>query len=187
MSQQSNEQEFTIQNKVYTLHAVQGQIRELEEKSPERKIHLASGDTELELDIPWQAEVEQGHEIDLVYAVNKDQPEEKKAYYIYNRDTAQIELDDTLPKPNKNMILAVVDFVVVIILGLAGVKLIFPLVQDDLLWAMGIVLAVLICIYVLVNLLTYSFFFRHDLAQRKAMNQKIKELGRAFHASKQDT
>lgn len=187
MSKQPKEQEFSIQNNVYTLHALQGQIRELEGKAPDRRIYIASGDTELELDIPWQAEVDQGHEIDLVYAVNKDQPEDKKAYYIYDRDTGQIELDDTHPKPNKNMILAVVDFVLVIILGLAGVKLIFPLFQDDLMWGMGIVLALLICIYVLVNLSTYSFFFRHDLAQRKDMNRKIKELGRAFHAQSQGT
>jgi hypothetical protein len=187
MSQQPKEQEFAIQNNVYTLHALQGQIRELEGKAPERRIHIASKDTELEIDIPWQAEVDQGHEIDLVYAVNKDQPEEKKAYYIYDRDTGQIELDDTHPKPNKNMILAVVDFVLVIILGLGAVKLIFPLIQDDFLWGMGIVLALLICIYVLVNLATYSFFYKGDLAQRKAMNQKIKELGRAFHAPSQGT
>jgi Tfp pilus assembly protein PilO len=85
------------------------------------------------------------------------------------------------------MILAVVDFVLVIILGLGAVKLIFPLIQDDFLWGMGIVLALLICIYVLVNLATYSFFYKGDLAQRKAMNQKIKELGRAFHAPSQGT
>lgn len=180
MSQQPKQGEFTIQSRVYTLHSLQGRIVELEGKAPERRINIANGDTELEIDIPWQTEVDQGHEIDLVYTVNKDQPDEKKAYYIYDRDTGQVELDDTHPKPNKNLLLAVVDFVLVILLGLAGARLIFPLVQDNVVWGMGIVLALIIFLYVLVNLLTYSFFYRDDLAQRKEMNRKIKELSRSF-------
>ena len=180
MAQQTTQREFTIQNTVYTLHTMQGRITELKGDSPQRKIHITSGDKNLEIDIPWQAEVDQGHEIALVYTVNKEQPEEKKAYYIYDRDTDSIELNDTHPKPNKNLLLAIVDFVLIIFLGVAGAKLIFPLVQDNILWGMGIVLALLICIYVLVHFLTYSFFFKNDVAQLKEMNRKIKEMARSF-------
>ena len=180
MPQQSNHGQFTIQEKMYTLHTMQGRITDLHSERQERKIRVASGDDEQEFDIPWQVEVEQGHVIDVVYAVDRDQPEKKQPYYIYDRDKELIELNDTLPKPNKNFMLALLDFVLIILVGLVGARLIFSVVQDNVLWGLGALLVLMIIVYVLVHLFTYRLFFKQDLAQLKAMNSTIKKLAGSF-------
>ncbi|MDZ7759411.1 MAG: hypothetical protein U5L00_04035 [Desulfovermiculus sp.] len=180
MAQGSNQTNFTIQKRSYTLYTMQGRVVDLESDRGQRRLRIANAKQELEIDIPWQVEVEQGHFIDVVYAVDRDEPEEKKPYYIYDRNTHSVELNDTLPKPNKHILLALLDFVLIIIVGLAGARLIFPMVQDKVLWGLGALLVLMIIIYILVHLCTYRLFFKQDLAQLKAMNSSIKRLAASF-------
>jgi len=179
--------DFYIQNRAYSLYALQGRIVDLEGSSGHaRKIRLAWEDEELELDIPWQVDVEQDQTIDVVYAVDRDNPDIKKPYYIYNRDTKTVELSDSHPKPNKGLLLALVDFVLIIILGLAGARLIFPMLEGShIFWGMGVLLVLMVLVYSAVNMLTYRWFFQNELAQLKEMNGTIKALGQKISESSQ--
>ncbi len=179
--------DFYIQNRSYTLYALHGRIVDVEGSSGQaRKIRLSSEDQEMELDIPWQVDVEHDQVIDVVYAVDRDDPDIKKPYYIYNRDTKTVELSDSHPKPNKGLLLAVVDFVLIILLGLAGARLIFPMLEGShVLWGMGALLVLMVLVYVAVNMLTYRWFFQNELAQLKEMNGTIKALGQKLSKSSQ--
>ena len=182
MVQGGHQSEFTIQKKVYTLHTMRGRIVELKTDGQLRRLRIANADQELEIDIPWQVEVAQGHVIDVVYSVDRDQPEEKQPYFIYDQTTNTIQLKDKHSKPNKHALLAVLDFVLIIILGLAGARLILPLVQGDVLWGLGALLVLMIIIYILVQMCTYRLYFKQDLAELKAMNSTIKRMGENLSA-----
>ena len=70
--------DFYIQNRSYTLYALHGRIVDVEGSSGQaRKIRLSSEDQEMELDIPWQVDVENDQVIDVVYAVDRADPDIK--------------------------------------------------------------------------------------------------------------
>lgn len=176
MSDDVLQKEYRIQNTVYSLRKMQGRVTEIGIDGQKRTMRVRHDADLLDFSVPWHVDVGPEHELSLVYAQNTEDAGDRRVYYIYDHSTETMELNDTHPKPNTSFGLALLDFILVILLGMAMARPVFALSGDNSLWGLGGLCIALVLLYMLIHWATTSLFYSQAFAQTRRMNEGIKEM-----------
>ncbi len=170
------EKTFSVQNSKYIVRRVQGKLTAVEKAPGRLTIELRSDGEPIEIEAPWHANVQKGERVSAVYSTPEGQEEEKLLHYLFNEDQKTMEEKRLFPKPNKSFGLALLDFVIVIALGITLTPLIIDLAAQKTAWGVISLFGVIILLYLVIQKVTYSLVYKKELQRVGAMNRFIQEL-----------
>jgi hypothetical protein len=176
MAQGSKERTFAVQNRQYTVRRVQAKLTAAEKGPGRLVIELKANGEPIEIEAPWHANVDKGERVTAVYSAPTGQEEDKLLHYLFNNDQQTMEEKRKFPKPNKGIGLAVLDFVLLIALGVTITPFIIDLAAKSTAWGIIGLFAVIIVLYLLIQKATYTLVFKKELERVAAINRYIEEL-----------
>ncbi len=175
-----NNNEFTIQDKHYVVEQLHGNVADLQQFGKKKEMWLDGEDEDIRYDIPWHTEVKPEDAVFIIYGYDKNDPDNRTVYYLYNKNKKSIEAYRKYIKPNKGALLAILDFALVIGLGLALSPFLHTILKKNTIWGFVSLFVMIVILYVLVHKVTYKKFFNKQLQEIKRINTAVKNTAEDF-------
>jgi len=176
MQDGSASREFPAKGSHFVVEPVQGTVQEVHKYGKTQQLILETDHGDIEVDVPWHAELEEEETVYVVFGFDRQTPEQKTAYYLFNVSKGSLEEKRRVAKPNKGAGLALLDFALVIILGISMSPIIADMMQNKPGQSLVAVCALIFLLYLMVHKLTYSLLMKQQIQEVEAINEYIQQL-----------
>jgi len=176
MQEGSASREFPVKDSHFVIEWARGEVLELSKYGKTQQLLFAAEDEELEIDVPWHAEVEEGDRVYAVFGYDTSDPNQKIAYYLFNESNGTLEEKRQVAKPNKGPGIALLDFALVILLGITMSPVIADIMQNKPGRSLIAIFSLIFLLYLMVHKLTYTLLMKEQIQQIEAINRYIMQL-----------